>query len=112
LVSFDQCVVHPSLMYGFWLPLWYLQTFLVQKGRHTRTKDHNKHFRSLFFFLSKVFSVLRFTTSDCPFGIFKLFLGIMIACEIVHPATIFHIQPLNFKSIQSYLILPYLIHVQ
>ena len=50
--------------------------------------------------------------SDCLFGIFKLFLGIMIACEIVLPATIFHIQPLNIKSIQSYLILPYLIHVQ
>jgi hypothetical protein len=28
LVSFDHCIVCSSLMYGFWLPLWYLQTFL------------------------------------------------------------------------------------
>ena len=26
--SFDHCVVCPSSIYGFWLPLWYLQTFL------------------------------------------------------------------------------------
>ena len=25
LVSFDHCVVCPSLIYGFWLPLWYLR---------------------------------------------------------------------------------------
>ena len=29
LVSFAHCVVCPSLIYGFWLPLWYLQTFLT-----------------------------------------------------------------------------------
>ena len=29
LVSFDQCVVHPSLMYDFWLPLWYLLTNML-----------------------------------------------------------------------------------
>jgi hypothetical protein len=28
LVSFGHCVVCPSLIYSFWLPLWYLQTFL------------------------------------------------------------------------------------
>ena len=27
--SFDHCVVCPSSIYGFWLPLWYLQTHLV-----------------------------------------------------------------------------------
>ena len=43
LVSFGQCVVCPSI-YGFWLPLWYL--------------------------LASVLSVLRFTDSDYPFGIF------------------------------------------
>ena len=26
--SFDHCVVCSSLIYGFWLPLWYLQTLL------------------------------------------------------------------------------------
>jgi hypothetical protein len=43
LVSFGHCVVCPSI-YGFWLPLWYL--------------------------LVIVLSVLRFTASDYPFGIF------------------------------------------
>ena len=27
--SFGHCVVCPSSIYGFWLPLWYLQTLLV-----------------------------------------------------------------------------------
>jgi hypothetical protein len=49
LVSSDHCVVCPSSIYGFWLPLWYL--------------------------LAIVLSVLlRFTDSDYPFGIFKLFI--------------------------------------
>jgi hypothetical protein len=47
--SFGHCVVCPSSIYGFWLPLWYL--------------------------LAIVLSVLpRYTDSDYPFGIFKLFL--------------------------------------
>jgi hypothetical protein len=29
LVSFGHCVVCPSLIYRFWLPLWYLQALLV-----------------------------------------------------------------------------------
>ena len=29
LVSFGHCVVSPSSIYGFWLPLWYLQTLLM-----------------------------------------------------------------------------------
>ena len=43
LVSFGHCIVCP-VIYDFWLPLWYL--------------------------LAIVLSVLWFTTSDCPFGIF------------------------------------------
>jgi hypothetical protein len=43
LVSFGHCIVCPAI-YHFWLPLWYL--------------------------LATVLSVLRFTTSDYPFGIF------------------------------------------
>jgi hypothetical protein len=27
--SFGHCVVHPSSIYRFWLPLWYLQTLLI-----------------------------------------------------------------------------------
>ena len=30
LFSFGHCVVFPSPIYGFWLPLWYLQTLLIQ----------------------------------------------------------------------------------
>jgi hypothetical protein len=49
LVSFGQCVVCSSSVYGFWLLLWYL--------------------------LASVLSVLlRYTDSDYSFGIFKLFL--------------------------------------
>jgi hypothetical protein len=43
LVSSGHCIVSPSI-YGFWLPLWYL--------------------------LAIVLSLLRFTASDYPFGIF------------------------------------------
>ena len=46
--SFDHCVVSSSSIYGFWLPLWYL--------------------------LAIVLSVhLRYTASDYPFSIVKLF---------------------------------------
>jgi hypothetical protein len=53
LVSFDHCVVCSSSIYGFWLPIWYLLTIVL--------------------------SVLhRYTDSDYPFGIFKLFLKLVI----------------------------------
>ena len=45
LVSFDHCVVCPSLTFGFWLPLWYLLTIVL----------------SVLLWLS---------ASDYPFGIF------------------------------------------
>ena len=53
LVSFDHCFVCSSSIYGFWLPIWYLLTIVL--------------------------SVLhRYTDSDYPFGIFKLFLKLVI----------------------------------
>ena len=45
LVSFGHCVVCPSLIYSFWLPLWYLLAIVL-------------------------YVLLRFTASDYPFGIF------------------------------------------
>jgi hypothetical protein len=45
LVSFDHCVVCPSSVYGFWLPLWYLLTIVLS-------------------------ALLQFTVSDNSFGIF------------------------------------------
>jgi hypothetical protein len=35
--SVDHCIVCPSLIYGFLLPLWYLQTFL--KGNLTEVEN-------------------------------------------------------------------------
>ena len=54
---FGHCVICPSSIYGFWLPLWHLQTFLV------------------LFLLVIVLSVLPSMASDYLFGIFKLFLS-------------------------------------
>jgi hypothetical protein len=48
--NFGHCVVCSSSIYRFWLSLWYLQTLAI------------------------VLSVLQYTDSDYPFGIFKLFL--------------------------------------
>jgi phage FluMu protein Com len=45
LVSFDHCVVCSSLIYRFWLPLWYLLTIVLSV-------------------------LLWYTDSDCSFGIF------------------------------------------
>ena len=40
LVSFGHCIVCPSSSYDFWLPFWYLQTFLYQNQlRVRRFKD-------------------------------------------------------------------------
>jgi len=39
--SFGHCVVCPSSMYGFWLPLWYLQTLL-------KIGEYNQLFRNCF----------------------------------------------------------------
>jgi hypothetical protein len=53
IYSFDHCVVCSSSIYGFWLPLWCLQTL----------------------FLIIVLSVrLRYKDSDYPFGVFNLFI--------------------------------------
>ena len=57
--SFGYCVVWPS-NYGFWLPLWRLQAFLV------------------LFHLVIVLSGLQMTASDYPFGVFKLFLSFFV----------------------------------
>jgi hypothetical protein len=62
-VPFGHCDVSFSSIYGFWLPLWYLQAPLI-------------YFLNL---LAIVLSVLlRFTDSDCPFVIFKLFIYISL----------------------------------
>jgi hypothetical protein len=115
--SFRHCVVCSSSIYGFWLPLWYLQTLLSGGyGRHDIAeillmlililpfaiykvcfifimdviyfKQFSLYCRIYHYCLDNisrqvlstkinaiVLSVLlRYTDSDCPFGIFKLFL--------------------------------------
>jgi len=56
--SFSHCIVWPSSIYGFWLPLWYLQSLLV-----------------LFPLVIALSCLLRIIDSDYPFGTFKLFLS-------------------------------------
>jgi hypothetical protein len=73
LVSFGHCVVCPSSIYGFWLPLWYI--------------------------LAIVLSVLlRYTDSDYPFVIFKLLLNIE---SLTH--TLIHSFHLGIENINFYL---------
>jgi len=48
--SFRHCVVCPTLIYGFWLPLWYLQTLHIHNVNKTKRKTC--------FFQSLVFCVL------------------------------------------------------
>ena len=50
LLSFLFCVVCPSPIYGFWLPLFYLQTLLKHYCSSACTKDHasySYHFASI-----------------------------------------------------------------
>jgi hypothetical protein len=53
-LSFGHCIAFLSLIYGFWLPLWYLQTALV-----------------LFLLVIVLPFFLWFTASGYLFGIFK-----------------------------------------
>ena len=82
--SFGYCVVWPS-NYGFWLPLWHLQTFLIlfllvivlsglQKYGFWLPLWRLQAFLVLFRSVI-VLSGLQITASDYPFGVFKLFLS-------------------------------------
>jgi hypothetical protein len=41
--SFGHCVVCSSSIYGFWLPLWYLQTFPTEKMFDSMTQNNVRH---------------------------------------------------------------------
>ena len=78
--SYGHCVVCSFSIYGFWLPIWYLQTLL-----------------SIFKLLSIVFSVLLLTDSDYPFGIFKqlvIILGVPRVTDSDYPLVSSSICPL------------------
>ena len=86
--SFIHCTICPPI-YGSWLPLWYLKSFLA---------DHCLYF--CLFPFSIVLSVLRFTVPDYPFGILNIFLQI-----IVYPFVLF-LFPLYYLSFDLLLWLP------
>jgi hypothetical protein len=62
LVSFGHCVVSPSSIYGFWLPLWYLCVVCPP--------SICGFWLPLWYLLAIVLSVLWFTDSDYLFGNF------------------------------------------
>jgi general stress protein CsbA len=89
--SFGHYVVPSSSYYGFWSPLWYLQTLIVLLSFFfwplcclfffdlriliTPLVSSNSYCPVILFLLAIVLSVLlRYTDSDWSFGIFKLFL--------------------------------------
>jgi hypothetical protein len=105
--SFGHCVICSSLIYGFWLPLWYLLvivlsvlwftgsdypfgifwslcclffdlhvliTPLVSFGHCVVCSLVYRFWLPIWYLLVIVLSVLWFTSSDYPFDIFKLFL--------------------------------------
>jgi hypothetical protein len=63
LISCGHCVVCPSSMYSFWLPLWYLVAIVLSVLRCTAS-DY-----PFGYLVAIVLSVLRCTASDYPFGI-------------------------------------------
>jgi hypothetical protein len=89
LVSFCHCVVFFSSIYGFWLPLWYLQTLLTF-GHCVVCSSSIYGFwlplwylQTLLTFGHCVVCFLRYTDSDYPFGIFKLFLLLAIVLSVL-----------------------------
>jgi hypothetical protein len=82
LVSFDHCIVCPSI-YGLWLPLWYLLTIVLSVLPFTLVITTLVTFNHwivcpfiyslwipLWYFLTIALSVLPFTACDYHFGIF------------------------------------------
>ena len=86
LVSFGHCIVCPTLIYAFWLPLWYLLANVSSVLLQCMPSDYPfgifchcivcptlicAFWLPLWYLLAIVSSVLLwFMPSDCPFGIF------------------------------------------
>ena len=73
LVSCDHCIVCPSSIYDFWLPLWYLVAIVFSVIPRFCIVCHSSIFDlwlPLWYLLAIVLSVLpRYTIYDYPFGI-------------------------------------------
>jgi hypothetical protein len=82
---FSWTIVCLSLIHGFWLPIWYLPTFLV---------DHCLSFFDLRILITHLVSsnfsrgplsvFLWFTDSDYPFGIFQFFSWTIVCLSLIH----------------------------
>ena len=72
-VSCGHCIVFPSSIYDFWLPLWYLVAVVLSVLPRFTTSDYPFGILWPLYCLSLLDFVLsvipRFTTSDYPFGI-------------------------------------------
>jgi hypothetical protein len=75
LVSCGHCILWPSSMYSFWLPLWYLVAIVLSVLRCTAS-DY-----PFGYLVAIVFSVLRCTASDYPFGyLVAIMLSVLLRC--------------------------------
>jgi hypothetical protein len=106
-LCFGHCIVCPSLIYGLWLHIWYLQTLFwsLYCLSFFDLRLLITHLVSSNFVLVIVLSVLLwFTASDYTFDISKLCFGHCIVC----PSSIygFWLPIWNTKYIQVFLIYP------
>ena len=98
-LCFGHCIVCPSLIYGLWLHIWYLQTLFwsLYCLSFFDLRLLITHLVSSNFVLVIVLSVLlRFTASDYPFGIqnvFKFFLFILVL--ITKTIVVYYLTMLN-----------------
>ena len=77
LLSVDHCIVYPSSIYGFWLPLWYLLTIVLCPSLISG------FWLPLWYLLAIVLDVrLPYPASDYPFGI----------CWPLYWMSVFHIR--------------------
>jgi hypothetical protein len=70
--SFDHCFFCPSSNYGFWLPLWYLQTLLIIKNQNITTTQIKKNPQQMQFIICMIKTNLNYRKSwrnhnDCLF---------------------------------------------
>jgi hypothetical protein len=82
--SFDHCVVCSSLIYGFWLPLWYTGTCFIQKiYALSSSLLQGKH--------------LPFTPSSLRLNIFRLFVILSLTQLYSYTPEIFIFSTATFK---------------
>ena len=58
--SFGHCVVYSSSIYGFWLPLWYLQTLPVNYALWRITSICRKNFFDIMHYISNMYASLKY----------------------------------------------------